>query len=264
LKKYDGYALITGGSSGIGLAFAHELAARGYDLVLVARDKAKLTAAKKSIQTMHSVKVITLSQDLTKGDSADKIYKFLHAKKIHIGLLVNNAGFGSFGYFHQQDRMKTLHMINTMCLGYTDLTYRLIPAMLERSSGGIIFISSILALVPGPLLAVYAASKAYVLKLGISLHIEYGSKGIDVLTVCPGPIDTNFYRTENIPKPKTNLLPPSVVAKKSLKALGNKIAISVPSDLLLRILPILNKLLSLKIMEKLTKKAYKDLFNVDL
>lgn len=264
MKKYDGYALITGGSSGIGLAFAHELAAQGYDLVLVARDKTKLAAAKKSIQSAHPIKVITLSHDLAKEDSAKKIVHFLHTKKIHIGLLINNAGFGSFGYFHQQDHMKSLDMINTMCLGYTDLTYKLIPAMLEKSSGGIIFISSILALIPGPLFAVYAASKAYIFKLGISLHIEYESKGIDVLTVCPGPIDTNFYKAQNIPEPKTNILPPSIVVKKALKALGNEIAISVPSDLLQRILPILNNLLSLKIMEKMAKKAYKKFFNVDL
>ncbi len=99
MKKYEGYALITGGSSGIGLALAHELAAKGYDLVLVARDLHALKKVQIEIKEAHKVDVITISQDLSKPESTDIIFEKLQKKHIHVGLLVNNAGFGSLGYF---------------------------------------------------------------------------------------------------------------------------------------------------------------------
>ena len=183
MNKYEGYALITGSSSGLGLEYAKQLAAEGYDLVLVARDKSRLAKAVADIKKDYSVDVISISQDLSKPESTDVIFTTLQKKKIHVGLLFNNAGFTTFADFHETPRDKTLGMINLMCSSLTDLTYKFLPPMFEKGSGGIVFVASIAAFFPGPLIAVYDAAKAFALQLGINLHAEYAHKGIDVLAV---------------------------------------------------------------------------------
>ncbi len=265
LKKYEGYALITGGSSGIGLEFAKQLGEQGYNLVLVARDTKKLETAASHLKKKYSIDVVTISQELADPDSTDYIYNFLKKKKIHVGLLVNNAGYGLTGFFHDADRKKMLNMINVMCVGLTDLTYKFLPNMLERGSGGVILISSLAAFVPNPLDSVYGAAKAYSLELGISLHTEYGSKGVDFLTVCPGFTDTQFFEASKMYKPKNNLLSTNKIVSNSLNALGKQIYIKIINkDNELRFFLLMMKVLPYKTIEKMLKKYYKEKLNIQL
>jgi short-subunit dehydrogenase len=266
MNKYDGYALITGGSNGIGLEFARKLAAEGYNLVLVARDVTRLSEAAAELKQKYSVDVVILSQDLSKPESTDIIYKQLQEKQIHVGLLVNNAGFGNHqDYFHKINQNIQVDMINLMCLGYMNLTYKFLPAMLEKKSGGIILISSLAALFPVPLNTIYSASKAFVLKLGINLHAEYGGKGIDILTVCPAYTDTNLFAASNEIPPPIAMLTSEEVVRKSLNALGKDIVLVLKNkQFQQRFLTFLANFLSDKTKEKLVKKYLKDTRNLHL
>lgn len=264
MKKYDGYALITGGTSGIGLEFSRQLAAQGYNLVIVARDKKQLADTEKEIRDAYKVDVLTFSMDLSDLNTTDILFEELQKRKIHIGILVNNAGFGSLGYFHELPREKAAKMINLMCAGVTDLTYRFLPPMLEKGNGAIIITSSIGALVSSPLFAVYSSTKAYSLKFGVSLHAEYKGKGIDILSVCPGVVDTNFPMASDFSPAKTNKLEPKTVASESLKALGNKIVLTLPSDIGQKIGLFINNFSSNELHEKIIKKFYKRMWDVDL
>lgn len=265
LKKYEGYALITGGSTGIGLEFAKQLAGQGYNLVIVARDTEKLEAAASSLKKQYPIDVITISQELSDPESTDNIYNILKEKKIKVGILVNNAGYGHTGYLHKADRKKLLNMINVMCGSLTDLTYKFLPDMLEKRSGAIIMISSIAGIVPGPLDSVYAASKAFSLELGISLHAEYGSQGIDFLTVCPGYADTNFFEISKTIRPSVTLISAEDIVSKSLKALGKEIYIKVINKTIkMHFLMFIIKFLPQKVIEKLIKQYYKDELHIQL
>lgn len=264
MKKYEGYALVTGASSGIGSDFAMQLAAAGYDLVLVARNEPRLKKVAADIKKEHAVDIIIIVQDLSKPESTDIIFDTLTEKKIHVGLLVNNAGFTTFGSFHETPRDKSLEMINVMCTSYMDLTYKFLSPMLEKGSGGVIFISGVPGILTAPLIAVYGAAKVFTLQLGINLHAEYAKKGIDVLTVCPGLVDTNFLKTANAPLPKAPFLHPTHVAEKSLAALGKDIVLTLPSDTGVKMGLFLTRFLSYKMSEKITAKVYKQMWDIDL
>jgi short-subunit dehydrogenase len=260
LKRYEGYALITGGSSGLGLEFAHQLAAQGYDLVLVARDETNLEKAADSIREKHTVQIVTFTQDLRLADSGSLLYEFLKLQKISVGLLVNNAGYNVPGTFHEADEQKMLGMVDLMCLGYTDLIYKFLPDMLDKKQGAVILIASLAALVPMPKSSVYAAAKAFTLQLGISLHAEYTQQGIDVLVVCPSLVDTNIFKASGRQAPDARLLTPQRVIQKTLDALGKKIVIVIPHDLKAKILFWLSYIMPRKILEKVVLKEIKKVF----
>lgn len=262
MKKYDGYAVITGGSGGLGLAFAKELAAGGYDLVLVARDEAKLEGVAEDIRAKYSVDVITISQDLSKIGSTDIIFYALQARNIDVGLLINNVGFAKLAYFHEIDRQYHLDTINAFCLSRVDLTYRFLPAMLARKSGGVIFVSGLGAQVPAFLSAVYFASEAFSVKLGVNLHAEYDKQGVDFLVLCPGNMDTTLLSSDV--RPTKSLLAPHDVAKQALKAIGKDIVLTITNDVSQKILLSLMKFTPLKIAEKLGKKFMKMTMNIDV
>jgi len=231
LSRFQGHALITGGNSGFGLEFAQQLAAEGYNLVLVARDQDRLNFAQELIEEKYKVEVFTISQDLTQNDAVDRIIEKLTNRHIHIGLLINNAGLAKMGRFHEISLDLTTDFIKMMCLNVTQLTHRLLPNMLEKNQGGVIFVSSIAALFPGPFNAVYSATKSFELQLAISLHGEYKNCGIDVLAICPGSAQTNIFSRMGMELPK-EVKPLSVekVVKKTLEALGHEIVLSFPND----------------------------------
>jgi short-subunit dehydrogenase len=261
MKKYEGYALITGGSDGMGLEFAKQLAEEGYNLVLVARETKKLKAASDHIKKKYKVDVVIISQDLTKIESADLIYDELKKNKIHVGLLVNNAGFAVFSQFDEMPRQKSRDMISLMCMGYVELTHKFLPDMLKNGSGGIIILSSVVAKFPGPFISVYSSTKAFSLQFGRSLHAEYHKKGIDVLTVCPGAMDTKFFNDTDNLAPSIALLKPENIVPKSLEALGKDIVITFPNDIAARAGLIFTRVMSDKLVEKVTLKIIKDMFH---
>jgi len=187
-------ALVTGASSGIGRALARELAARGLDLVLVARSAPALQGLAEELRRGCGVRVEVLAQDLARPGAVDEVARAITASGLEIELLVNDAGVGSFAPFADAkwDDLAQILALNVGAL--TELTHRLLPTMRARGRGRILLIASTVAFAPGPRAAVYSASKAYVLSFGQALAVELACDGIAVVTVCPGRTDTEFAR----------------------------------------------------------------------
>ncbi len=191
-------ALITGASGGLGEEFARLCAADGNDLVLVARSKEKLEALGKELEGKHRIRVTVLSHDLSLPDAVRKLTLELKEKNIEVEILINNAGFGAYGLFHttSYDQEKNLIAVNIAAL--TELTKSLVPMMVKRGSGKILDIASTAAFQPGPLMAVYYASKAYVMHFSLALSEELKGTGVTVTCLCPGPTKTGFEVNANL------------------------------------------------------------------
>jgi len=183
-------ALITGASSGIGEALARALAAQHHDLVLVARSDAALRTLATELSTSHPVSVDTIAADLSLPGAGSALAAQLGDRTIDI--LVNNAGFGDFGPFHESDPGKVSQMILLNVAALTDLMRALLPAMVTRGSGRVMNVASTAAFMPGPLMAVYYATKAYVLSLSEAVAQELKGTGVTVTALCPGPVTTGF------------------------------------------------------------------------
>src|SRR5438132_4891704 len=185
-------ALITGGSGGIGLALAQCLAQPGFDLAIVARTRDALEAAAGQIEGQYDVKVHVFAADLRRREAPEAIFDFLHNEAIPVEILVNNAGFGLGGEFAETDVTRELEMIQVNIAALTHLTKLFLPAMIKRRSGRILNVASTAAFQPGPLMAVYYATKAYVLSFSEALAEELRHSGVTVTALCPGPTRTDF------------------------------------------------------------------------
>lgn len=220
---YGPAALVTGASSGIGRAFAEELAARGFDLVLVARRGDRLEKIQKDLESRFGVSVLPMVQDLTAPHATRRICDEVQKSGWEIGLLINNAGFGSQGEFDTLNLENELAMVDLACRVPVELTHRIAPGMKQRRRGGIIFVSSVLSQFPSPYMATYAAGKAFEFSFSNSLHGEWKAYGIDVLALMPGTTDTEFFQVaksqRRISMPKAD---PRAVARTALRALGKK------------------------------------------
>jgi len=184
LKKV---ALVTGASAGLGVEFARQLSKRGHRLVLVARRKERLEKLAKELGNARAVAI-----DLSKANAAAKLIVDLEEKGEVVDLLVNNAGFGLIGRFAELDAKRLRQMIDLNVGVLTDLCRAVAPGMIERESGGIINVASTAAFQPGPKMAVYFATKAFVLSFTEALHEELRPNGIKVSCLCPGPTHTEF------------------------------------------------------------------------
>jgi short-subunit dehydrogenase len=184
--------LITGASSGIGADLAECAAADQFDLVLVARRVSALTEVAQRCERKYGVKVIIIHSDLGDPTAARVLVAELRARKLDIHTLINNAGFGANGSVAQLSSEVQLNMIQVNVTTLTDLTRRLLPAMLERGTGAVMNVASTAAFLPGPGMAVYYASKAYVLSFTEALAEELRGTGINVSALCPGPTATEF------------------------------------------------------------------------
>jgi short-subunit dehydrogenase len=180
-------ALVTGASAGLGIEFARQLSRRGRRLVLVARRKERLDELAKELGNARAVAI-----DLSKSDSAAKLMADIEANGETVDLLVNNAGFGLIGRFARLDALLERQMIDLNVGALTDLCRAVAPAMVERKSGAILNVASTAAFQPGPKMAVYFATKAFVLSLTEALHEELKPHGIKVSCLCPGPTRTEF------------------------------------------------------------------------
>jgi uncharacterized protein len=180
-------ALVTGASAGLGVEFARQLSERGYRLVLAARRKERLEAVAKELGDARAVTI-----DLSKAGAAAKLMADLEAHGETVNLLVNNAGFGLIGRFAELDARRERQMIDLNIGTLADLCRAVAPGMIEQKSGGIINVASTAAFQPGPKMAVYFATKAFVLSLTEALHEELRPHGIHVTCLCPGPTRTEF------------------------------------------------------------------------
>ena len=185
-------ALITGASNGIGLELAKVHASKGGNLVLVARNKSKLDELKTELENKYKIEVYTIGKDLSAEDSALEVYNETKKQNIQIDYLINNAGFGDFGMFTDTDWNKELQMINLNITTLTQFTKLYLQDMVKRNSGKIMNVSSTAAFQSGPTMAVYYATKAYVLSFSEAISNEVSDKGVTITTLCPGATESGF------------------------------------------------------------------------
>jgi uncharacterized protein len=183
--------VITGASAGIGAALAHVFAAHGRELVLIARREHKLVDLANAIAAKGYQTPIVLPVDLTQPDTAERIGQELAARELEPEIVINNAGFGLIGAAASLDRAEQLAMIDVNVRALTELSLAFVPS-LERRRGGILNVASIAGFLPGPGMAVYHATKAYVLSFSEALHGELKPRGVRVTALCPGPVPTEF------------------------------------------------------------------------
>jgi uncharacterized protein len=190
-------ALITGASFGIGMEFARIFAREGYNLVLVARSAGKLRQLASELEKAHGTRSLILAADLTDPGASAYVMDQTTRADIQVDVLVNNAGFGQYGMFAENDLEECLRQIQLNVTTLTHLTRLYLPAMIERKSGKILNVASTAAFQPGPLMAVYFATKAYVLHLSEALSNELAGSGVTVTCLCPGATATEFHKRAN-------------------------------------------------------------------
>ena len=185
-------ALITGASSGIGYELAVVFARHDFDCVLVARSHDRLDELASRLQGEFRVKTLVIAKDLSRASAVDEVFEEVTAKAMSVEVLVNNAGFSVFGRFAETELTKELELLQVNVVALTALTKLLLPPMVARRSGRILNLASTAAFEPGPLMAVYYASKAYVLSFSEALANELRGSGVTVTALCPGPTRTGF------------------------------------------------------------------------
>jgi short-subunit dehydrogenase len=193
-------ALITGASGGIGKQLATIHAEKGGDLILVARRQGKLNELKAELEEKHGVRVNTIAKDLSVAGAAKELFKEVESLDIQVDYLMNNAGFGLVGKFHELSWDRQVQMINLNMVALTELMYLFLPIMVTRNIGKILNTSSTAGLIPGPLQAVYFASKAYVLSLSNAVSEELHDTNITVTALLPGATETGFAKTSGVDK----------------------------------------------------------------
>jgi len=187
-----GTALITGASSGIGRDLAMVFAEHGYDLILVARNEARLNEVGANLERRHGIRATVLAMDLSDPEAPARIASRLSVEGRRPGVLVNNAGFGVHGPFARTDAGQELRMIQVNVTALVHLTKLVLPGMIERRAGRILNVASTAAFQPGPFMAVYYATKAFVLSFSEALASELLGSGVTVTALCPGPTRTAF------------------------------------------------------------------------
>jgi short-subunit dehydrogenase len=220
VSRYGPWAIVTGASSGIGEAIARELAARGLHLVLCARRKDRLEALAAELAAGHRTRARVVEVDLSRPDLSPIIEEA--TGDLDVGLLVNNAGVGDKGPFVGTSLDTHLRMLDTNCRAPLILAHALAPRLVARGRGGILFTSSTAAFQGLPFAAHYAATKGYDLQLAEGLWYELGPRGVDVVALCPGPVDTEGPRRTGVNPAKVpvEMMDPRTVARAGLDALG--------------------------------------------
>ncbi len=184
--------LITGASSGIGFEFAKICAQNKQNLVLVARSEGKLKELAEDLKKQFSISVHVIAKDLSNYHTALEIFNHCQQQNIQVDYLINNAGFGDFGFFCESDWAKQEQMINLNMMTLTYLTRVFLPGMVERKSGKILNVASTAAFQPGPMMSVYYATKAYVLSFSEAISNELEGTGVTVTCLCPGATESDF------------------------------------------------------------------------
>ncbi len=226
----DRWALITGASSGIGAEFARRLAGRGMHLVLVARREHVLAELAEELHTRHGTKCELIVGDLSEPDQAGRVIDRVNELGVTIELLVNNAGYGIVGTVEQVDAQRAMSMLRLNVGTLTELTYRILPGMLERGHGAIINVASVAAFQPVAYMPAYSATKAYVLHFSEALWAEVYDRGVTIMALCPGVTRTGFFDVAGVPNwlKKQSSHTPAQVVKRAMKALEKRRQFVVP------------------------------------
>lgn len=255
-------ALITGASSGIGLELAKIHASKGDNLVIVSRDKPKLDKLKIKLEENYKISVFVIEKDLSIPDSALEVYNKTKEENIQIDYLINNAGFGDYGLFYKANWEKESKMIALNITALTQFCKLYLKDMTERKSGKIMNVASTAAFLSGPLMAVYYATKSYVLHFSEAINNEISDKGITITTLCPGPTKSGFQSAasaENSSLFKNKKLPSSrEVAEFGYDAMmkGKSVAIhGLPNKLLIILMRFLPRALTVKMVRKVQEET---------
>lgn len=226
-------ALITGASSGIGECFARTLAQSGYGLILVARSEDKLQALAADLRSQHGLPVTVILSDLTKATAVADLAAAVQAQGLTVDFLINNAGFGSAGAFAKASAERDAQMIALNVQALVALCHVFLPAMQQREHGAILNVASTAAFQPLPGLAIYAATKAFVLSFTEALWAEARRKGVTVTALCPGPVDTPFFEATGTPTlrskvPNVMMMSPQAVVDAALAGIKSGKPVVVP------------------------------------
>jgi short-subunit dehydrogenase len=223
--------LITGASSGIGLELAKCFAADGCRLILVARSTEALEKLAEELRRENKIEAVVLTADLSLPEAPKQIFEKLAVQKISVDLLVNNAGFGLHGAFAELPLARQLEMLQVNITALTELTGLLLPGMIQRKRGGILNVGSVAGFVPGPNMAVYYATKAFVLSFTEALAEELSGSNLKISVLCPGPTETNFgkvARGEKKRSTQVSKMSAAAVAVRGHRDFRNGKIISVP------------------------------------
>ncbi|WP_167852041.1 SDR family NAD(P)-dependent oxidoreductase [Hymenobacter elongatus] len=215
-------ALITGAASGIGQELAHLLAKDQYQLVLVDQDAAGLQKFADHLRSVHNITPTLVIQDLSQPAAAQRVYEAVKAQGIEVDILINDAGFGEYGPFLDSEVNRNVAVVQTNITALIELTYVFGQGMVHRGKGRILQLASTAAYTPSPKMAVYSATKSFVLSFSEALYKELEGTGVTVTALCPGATDTNFFEragAENTNAAQGDLADPKDVAKDGYEAL---------------------------------------------
>lgn len=254
-------ALITGASSGIGMHLAHEFARHGHPLILVAPVEAELQAVASEFRAVHGVDVRVIAKDLEETPSTGEIFDELHHAGVEVDILVNNAGHGFRGKAWEIPLEHDLSTVRLNIESVLRLTKLFLPLMLQRGRGRILNTASIAGFEPGPLFAVYHASKAFVLSWSEALAVELEDTPISVTALCPGPTDTDFFEKADMLESRAfqtaSVMAPQDVAKAGYEGLMKEELFIVPGGMN-KALVAARRVLSQGAQARLNKKFYED------
>jgi short-subunit dehydrogenase len=225
-------ALVTGASSGIGLALANECARNGLDVVLLARGKGKLDEVAAQLEREHLIRTHVLTADLAQPNAAEGLVKVLEQRALNVDVLINNAGYAVYGEFAGTNLGDELAMIQLNIVALTQLSKLLLIRMIARKEGHILNVASTAAFQPGPLMAVYYATKAYVLSFSEALANELSDTGVTVTALCPGPTRTGFQARAQMEESKLvrgkEIMTPERVARAGFAAMMKGKTVVIP------------------------------------
>lgn len=243
--------LITGASGGIGAELARRIAADRHDLILVARSAALMQALADELTTKHGISVAVFDIDLTQPNASAELYRQVAEAGLQVDILINNAGVGFHDFFYRQD-MARIFATNALSItALTELTRLFLPEMIARKRGGILNVASTAAYVPEPTMAVYAASKAYVLSFTVALSEELKGTGVVATVLCPGPTRSNFFKSaemeDNPLVSSSMMMDASVVANAGWSAFRQGQRVVMPG-LINKLTRILGQLLPYRVM----------------
>jgi short-subunit dehydrogenase len=224
-------ALITGASSGIGYELSKLFARNGYDLVLIARGEEKLRSVADELANQYKVKTVAIAKDLSLASAAAEMYDRIMSEGIAVDVLVNNAGFATFGPFAEADVQAEMNIVQVNITALTQLTRLFLPGMLQRGKGKILNVASTAGFQPGPLMAVYYATKAYVISFSEAIANELRDTEVTVTALCPGPTRTGFQKRANMEDSKLSqgvIMDAATVAKAGYAGLMKGKTIVVP------------------------------------